>query len=178
MANLIVSIFVIALMTTAVLVLTSAALSSADRVSFSWDAMAQRSNQIDKTNLTLDSTDMVPTSTNIDVSIRNSGQTALRDYSSWDVIIQYYATSTNQGLSILWLPRATTTPPSSGQWEVNGLYQDADTLESEVYDPNILNPGEEMIVRVNITPTIPTSTDNLITIATPNGVTVAAPFSR
>ncbi len=170
--------FVVALIMFALLLLTWTSLSSTDRVSGGWARMVERSGEIDRTDLSLNSADLVPTSTNIDLSIRNSGQIPLRDYGDWDVMIRYYATSSNQGLNVAWVPRATTTPPYSGQWEVSGIYLDASTLDSEVYDPNVFNPGEEMIVRVKISPAIPTSTDNVITIGTPNGVTLEAPFSR
>ncbi len=179
MSNVIVSIFTIALIMVAVLILALASISSTDRVLVSWDGMVQRDGGRDRTELTLIDADITGTSTNVDISILNSGQTALRDYANWDVVIQYYATSSNQGLSVSWLTPATTTPPCPpGQWTVSGLYLDADALEPEVYDPNVFNPGEEMIMRLNITPAIPADTDNLVTIGAPNGVTVAAPFSR
>ena len=178
MSNVVTAALAIALIMGAVMILTWSSLSSADQVSLAWEAKVQRSMQRDRSDLTLISADLVATSTNIDVSIRNSGQTALRDFSHWDVIIQYYATSSNSGLNIDWLPYTTTSPPSAGKWTVNGLFLNAGTLKAEVYEPNVLNPGEEMILRINITPLIPTSTDNLITIGEPNGVTVAAPFSR
>ena len=54
----------------------------------------------------------------------------------------------------------------------------ATTEEAEVYEPNVFNPGEEMVLRLNVSPAIPGDTDNLVTIATANGVTLAAPFSR
>ena len=162
----------------AVLLLTAASLSSANRVSLAWDSKTHRSGDRERTELTLIVADTVPTSTNVDISFRNSGQTALRDFPDWDVIISYYATSSNQGLNISWLPHTTSTPPSSGQWTVSGLYLDTGASTTEVYDPNILNPGEVAVFRINVTPAIPTTTDNLVTIGSTNGVTLAAPFSR
>ena len=177
MANVIVSVFVIALIIGGVTLLTSASLSSADRTLLAWNVMVQRNGDREKTELTLLTADILATSTNIDISIRNTGQRALRDFPKWDVIIQYYASSSNQGLNIAWLPHTTTTP-SSGQWTVSGLYLNASTTQSEVYDPDVFNSQEEMILRLNISPAIPANTDNLVTIGAPNGVTMAAPFSR
>ena len=177
MGNIIVAVFAVGLITVAMVTLTSASLSSANQVSLAWDQMARRNGERERTHLTLVSVDPIPTSTDIDLTIRNSGQTALRRFSDWDVIIRYYATSTNQGMSLKWMAY-TTTAPSAGQWTVTGLYLDAGALKSEVYDPNVLNPGEEAVIRLNITPAIPTSTDNLISIGAANGVTLAAPFSR
>ena len=55
---------------------------------------------------------------------------------------------------------------------------DAGPPVAEVYEPNVFNPGEEMVIRINITPAIPANTNNLVTIGAANGVTLAAPFSR
>jgi hypothetical protein len=55
---------------------------------------------------------------------------------------------------------------------------DAGTEEAEVYERNVLNPGEEMTIRLTISPAIPANTDNLVTIAAPNGIRLTAPFSR
>ena len=178
MSNVVTAAIAIGLIMGAVMLLAWSSLFSADQVSLAWEGKVQRSIERDRSELSLISADLVATSTNIDVSIRNSGQTALRDFSHWDLVIQYYATSSNSGLNVDWLPYTTTTPPSTRNWTVSGLYLNAATLKAEVYEPNVFNPGEEMIVRINITPVIPTSTDNLITIGEPNGVTVSAPFSR
>lgn len=178
MANIVGAIFAIALILGAVQLLASASFASADRTLAAWDVMVKRDGERARSELTLIAADTSATSTNVDISVRNSGQTALRDFPDWDVLIQYYATSSNQGLNISWLPYTTSTTPSSGQWTVRGLYLDAATAKSEVYEPNIYNSGEEMVIRLNITPAIPTDTDNLVTIGAPNGVTVAAPFSR
>ena len=94
------------------------------------------------------------------------------------MVSQYYATSSNQGLNLSWLSHTTSAFPSNNQWTVSGIYLDAGTLEAEVYEPNIFNPSEEMIVKLIIIPAIPSNTDNLVTIGVTNGVTLAAPFSR
>ena len=178
MANLIVSVFVIALIMVAVLLLSWASLSSADQVLIEWDRMVGRGVERERTEVSLVSADLFPTSTNVEISIRNVGQTVLADFPRWDVVVQYYASSTNQNLKVSWFPYTTTTSPSSGKWTVRGVYMNAGTLQPEVYGPKLLDPGEEMILRLNITPAIPTDTDNLVTIGTPNGITVAAQFSR
>ena len=178
MSNVVTSLFAIAMIMGAVLVLTRDSLSSADRLSLTWQQKLQRTGDRERSELSLIAADLVATSTSVDVSIRNSGQTTLRDFAHWDVVMRYYATSSNSGLRIVWLPYTTTTPPASEKWTVQGIYIDAAALKSEAYDPNVFNPGEEMIVRINITPVIPTSTDNLIMIGETHGVTLAAPFSR
>lgn len=91
--------------------------------------------------------------------------------------IEYYSQSGNSDLNIAWLT-STSTPPASGQWAVKGIYMDAGTEEAEVYERNVFNPGEEMTITLTISPAIPASTDNLVTIGAPNGIRLSAPFSR
>ncbi len=161
-----------------VLMLGSATIGSADTVLVAWEVMVDRNTERQRTELMLLTADLVATSTDVDVSLRNSGQTLLRDFEHWDVTMQYYATSSNQNLELLYVPYVATSTPSSGEWTVEDIYLSVASSTPEVYDPDVLNPGEELVVRIKIDPTIPTSTDNLITISTPNGVTISAPFSR
>ena len=178
MASVVTSIFALSLIMGSVLLLTWSSLSSANRVTLEWNSMAQRNGREERTEISLIAADILGSGDDIDISLRNIGQTAMRDFANWDVTIQYYATSTNQGLNIAWLPYTASSTPPSGKWTVTGLYLNASSSKPEVYDPNVFNHGEEMKLRVNISPQIPTSTDNLVTIGTPNGITVAAPFSR
>ena len=177
MAHVITALIAIAAMLGGVLVLTEATLSSASDISISWDGMVERAGDRTRTELTLIAADE-STGTIIDVSFRNSGQTALADFPEWDIVIQYYATANNADLRVVWMAHTAAADPPSGQWTVQGIYLDAATSDPEVYEPNSFNPGEEMRIRLKIDPAIPDNTDNLVTIGTPNGVTLAAPFSR
>ena len=166
------------LITAGALTLTQASLSSASDMSLAWDKMVERSGERSRTDLTLLTADLQGSGSDIDISIRNSGQTALADFSMWDAVIRYYETSDNLDLKVLWLPYTTEAQPANGQWTVTGIYMDADTLEAEVYEPGVFNPGEQMIIRLTIIPAIPAETDNLVKLAAGNGVGLAAPFSR
>ena len=130
-----------------------------------------------RTELTMSKADINGSGEDIDISIRNTGQTALADFSWWDVLIQYYDTANNKNLNAVWLT-STSTPPVSGEWAVQGIYLDAANATAEVYEPNILNPGEEIIIRTTISPAIPAQTNNQVIIATPNGIRLTAPFTR
>ncbi len=178
MANIITGLVAVALVIGAVITMTSASLSSASDISLTWNDMTNRTGERARTELQLITADIVGSGTNIDISIRNSGQTALREFKKWDAVISYYATSSNADLKITRMTYTTSSSPSNGQWTMVGVYLNAGTAEAEVYEPNVLNPGEEMIVRLNVTPAIPATTDNLATIGTVNGVTLSAPFSR
>ena len=180
MANIITGIIVVALVIGAVMTLTNASLSSASEISLSWNRMTNRTGDRARTELQLITADINGTgSKDVDISLRNIGQTALTDIPDWDVIIQYYRSQGNLNLEILRADYSTSNPPPHQDWTLVGIYLDADSLEAEVYEPNVFNPGEEMIIRVHIgPPPIPGSTDNRVTIGTANGVTLSAPFSR
>ncbi|MDP6452620.1 MAG: hypothetical protein QF898_04865 [SAR202 cluster bacterium] len=177
MANLIVVLFAVMAIVTGAVSLTGAALGSASSASDAWNQKSERTGAAGRTELTLITADINSTGTDIDISIRNTGQTALTEFTWWDVLIQYYDTANNVNLNAAWLT-STTTSPVSGEWAVQGIYLDAANATAEVYEPNVLNPGEEMIIRANISPTIPTQTNNQVTIATPNGIRLTAPFTR
>ena len=178
MAHLVTALFAVALMLGGALTITDAALSSASDMAQSWGIMAKRTGDVARTGMSTTTPAITGSGTDIDIALRNTGQTPLKDFSDWDVIIRYYASSTNQGLKVLWLTHTASTTPSHGQRNDTGIYLSASDLESEVYEPNVLNHGEEIKIRLNIVPAIPASTDNLVIVGTPNGVTLDAPFSR
>lgn len=178
MVNIICVLFAIAAITGVALSLANASLASAGDASRSWDLMVGRIGDRLRSELALVTADIGGSGADIDTSVRNSGQTPQAEFTSWDVWIKYYDNPNNQDLRIVRLTHTTSTTPAHGHWTVEGIYMDASAATSEVYEPNVLNPGEEMVLRLNITPAISTSTDNLISVATEHGATLAVPFSR
>jgi archaellum component FlaF (FlaF/FlaG flagellin family) len=177
MAHVVVTLFTVAAIVAGAVMLSGASLSSANDASAAWERMTSRTGQAFRTELELITADIQGSGQDIDISVRNSGQTSLTDFSWWDVVIEYYSQAGNSDLNIARLS-STSTPPASGQWALEGIFMDAVMEEAEVYERNVLNPGEEMTIRLNISPAIPADTDNLVTIAAPNGIRLAAPFSR
>ena len=178
MANVVIGAIVVAMIIFGSVTLISASLGAAGELSLTWDEVLKRKGDNNRTEITLITADISGAGADVDISIRNSGQSALVSFTDWDAVIRYYDTTNNVGLNIKWLVYATSSPPSANQWEVEGIYTDAGTKSAEIFEPNIFNPGEEMIVKVNIDPAIPVSTDNVVTIGAENGVSLSAPFSR
>ncbi len=178
MANVIIGAITVAMILLGSITVIGASLGAAGELSLTWDEVLKRKGDQSRTELTVITADIAAAGTDIDISLRNSGQSALVDFTDWDAVIRYYDTAGNSGLNIKWLAYATSSPPSANQWEVEGIYTDADTKDAEIFEPNVFNPGEEMIVRVNITPAIPVDTDNVVTIGAENGISLSAPFSR
>ena len=107
--------------------------------------------------------------------MRNTGSTKLSDFAEWDVIVEYYQDSGDMVMA--WLPY-TTGALNDNQWQVAGIYMDAASLSSEVFEPNILDPGEEMVVRLKVQPSVGLTTTNRISLGTANGVTASTIFVR
>jgi hypothetical protein len=71
------------------------------------------------------------------------------------------------------LPYAASNP-ADGQWTSANIYLNAHQLIPEVYEPGILNPGEEIILQVKLSPAIGAGKTIQATFSTPNGVSVTA----
>ena len=174
MENIIVSLICIALMVVGGMTMSQGFLSSVDSSVGGWQDMGVRNEEIMRTDLaTLDTS--LPASNILEVSLSNSGQTKLNDFADWDVIVQYYADGSVY--YVKWLPYTAGTP-GDNQWTVKGIYTDADSETTEVFEPGILNPGEEIIIRAKLNPSVGRKTTNLVIVSTPNGVSASIAFYR
>ncbi len=148
-------------------------LSSADTTSIGIQQLTTRDEAILKTGITPLEADL-QSSTTLDISIRNSGQNKLASFNLWDGIIQY---TNGSQLYATWMPYISGTP-GNNQWTVTGIYLSAPDPTPEAYESGILNPGEEMIIRIKISPSVSRYTNNQAVISTPNGVSALIPFAR
>ena len=110
---------------------------------------------------------IVMSTTDVDITITNEGDVPLSSFEDWDVIFEVQEAS---GFSVLYLDYTTSASPSTNEWTVSGIYLDATLLTAEVVDPNILNPGEEMIIKANPLPAVTSGTYDRAVFVTPNGV--------
>lgn len=133
--------------------------------------------QITRTELTSLTVSVISAGATVDWSVGNTGQTQLRVFDDWDVVI-IYQDSAGAGLQINHLTYTSNTTPAAGEWTITGVYRDAGTLTAEVFNPGIVDPGEEFIIRAQLSPSISTPTTNTMTLAVENGVTVSAQFAN
>lgn len=127
-----------------------------------------------RTNLTTVSASQ-PSSDIVEVTLRNSGQTKLGDFDRWDVIGQYY--DSGGTYYIKWLPY-TDGVLGNDQWRKKGIYLSAANQTAEVFEPGILNPGEEMVIEAKLSPAVGAGTTNLAVISTPSGIPASIAFSN
>lgn len=138
--------------------------------------MSARTQEQTQTALTLIATATKNAGANVELTFRNTGSAKIADFDQWDVIVQYY--TVQDTYMVQWLPYTASATPGDNQWGVNGIYLTAAALTPEVYEPGILNPGEEIVVRLKLFPIVSINTTNLVTIAVANGVGQSAIFTR
>ena len=109
----------------------------------------------------------------LEVALKNNGQAALSSFEQWDCIIQYYDYTGDY--RTIWFPYVAGEPDDN-QWTVKGIYLSAAEETPETLEPGILNPGEEMIIQVELNPVAGKHTTNLAIISTPKGVTSSIHF--
>ena len=173
MEQALVSIIAIAIILGGTVTLVSSAISPIDSLTNSWKQMTQQSEEIARTDIdATDATVPAPYSgTRVEITIRNEGKVSLCNYDSWDVIVQYY--SDNTSYSAEWLPY--TTSLADNNWTVSGIYFNG---SSETFEPDILNPGEDMKLLMQLDPPVMTNSTNWATISTANGVSTRVLFQR
>lgn len=150
-------------------------LETQDDMQATWREMEDRLEQKSHTTLTPLNAESKSSGSVIELTLRNDGTTKLADFADWDVIVQHYSASTSYYVG--WLPYVAHEPTGS-EWTVVGIYGDTASLEAEVFEPDILNPGEEILLRVRVMPPVGPSTTNLAVISTDNGVVVPMVFTR
>jgi len=109
---------------------------------------------------------------NIELIIMNEGQTDLSQFSRWDVIAQY--PDDGEVRPPVYVEYTASNPPGSNQWTFEGLY--LLNSDPEVFNPDILDPWEQMKIVINLDREI--DTYGRITVSTPNGVTSQCSVSR
>ncbi len=170
METAVISIICIALIAFGGMTMSQGFMTSVDTGTTGLDNIGQQNETIMRTELTPLSTSL-PMGNTLDIILENSGQTRLADYDNWDVIVQYYDDS---GIyHILWLPY-TEDILGDNEWQVAWIHLDG---TDEVYEPNILNPREQIKIRAQLNPAPGAGTTNMAVVATPNGITASTYFS-
>jgi archaellum component FlaF (FlaF/FlaG flagellin family) len=108
-----------------------------------------------------------PTGTNITITVLNSGETDISQYSQMDVVLQYF--DENGVRYDKWIP-FTSGALNADTWTTGAFINDA-------FEPRILNPGESMEILIRVNPAVGAGTTNKAVIGTDKGVTLQTYFS-
>ncbi len=141
-------------------------LTSADSAALSVEEITVAKGEIMRTELSLLSARQLATDL-LEVGLRNSGQLKLASFSKWDIIVQYY--DADWTYYTKWLPYTEGTL-GDNQWHKTGIYLDAEGGNPEVFEPGLLNPGEEMKIEAKLNPPPRDGTTVDTIISTPNGI--------
>ena len=170
METAVTALIVIGVMILAIIGLSDRALSAQAALTDASLALQEREGERLRTILTSKGAVVDGTGAIVQVTIHNAGATKLVDFDRWDAIVEYSDGSNQQ---LMWLPYGV----AENQWSAE-IYQDADTSTPEMYDPNLLNPGEDLVVTMTLTPTVGIGSVNRFTLVTANGISAATPFTR
>ncbi len=170
METAIISIICIALIVFGGMTMSRGFMSSVDASTTGLGEMGQRDETIMRTGLTAVSAQQ-PAANTLEFTLENSGQVKLADFEKWDIIVQYHDGA--GGYHIVWLPY-TSEMLGDNQWEIAWLRLNG---EAETFEPNVLNPGEQMMIRAQVNPAVGDNTTNMVVAATPSGITASAYFS-
>jgi len=108
------------------------------------------------------------------LTVQNSGESKLADFDRWDVILHCYTASGQYRISRLTF--AVGAPPGEG-WAVEGLYLDASEGIAEVYEPGVLNPGEEVVILAYLAAPLEEGATHMVVVGTSNGATSTRQFA-
>jgi hypothetical protein len=169
METAITGLIIIGLLILVIVGLTTTALTTQANLAESQRAMQEAAGERARTNISPVRTITSSNGDAVQFTLKNVGTTKLADLAQWDVILQYTSDSTTQ---VGWYPYGDGV----NQWGAQ-IYQVA-TTTADTFDPGVLNPGEELVITVNVLPQISASTINLATVSTPNGITASMVFTR
>ena len=170
METAIVSIICIALIAFGGMTMSRGFMTSVDNSTAEMEANSQRNETIMRTEI-IPRSATLPAANTLEIIVENSGQTRLADFDNWDVFVQYYdGTGTYH---IAWLP-FTEDALGDNEWEVTWIRYNGAT---EVFEPGVLNPKEQMLLRAQLNPAVGAGTTNMAVVATPSGITASTYFS-
>ncbi|RLI32791.1 hypothetical protein DRO66_10975 [Candidatus Bathyarchaeota archaeon] len=170
METAIVSLICIALVVFGGMTMSQGFLTSVDTSTAGLEEIGQRDETIMRTELSSVSASQ-PAADTLEVTLENSGQTKLADFDKWDVIVQYYdGTGTYYSK---WLPYTEGTL-GDNEWELVWIRLNG---AAEIFEPNVLNPEEEIMIRAQLNPSAGAGTTNMVVVATPSGITASTYFS-
>lgn len=161
----------------AVLTLASSFISSQDAYQLGLRSMEIRLNEQARTSLSKVNAKTINSGNAVQMIYKNTGSARITDFQNWDVIIQYYDDSTPGKYYMVWVPYVASNPVNN-EWTVVGIYADAKRAVKEVYDPQILNPGEEIIIEIHLPHTIAPTSQVQVTLALKNGTNLSDVFVR
>jgi hypothetical protein len=173
METAIISIICIALVVFGGMTMSNGFMTSLDASTAGLQEISTRDNTMMRTELS-------PVSTNItlvsgpdplNIVLKNTGQTKIADFEKWDVIVQYFDDAGQYHVQYLTYVDKSIAPY---EWDVGWIKMNG---QSEIFDPGVLNPGEQIMIQTRLDPSVGVNTTNMVVISTPTGITCSTYFA-
>ena len=174
MENALIAMISIAIILGGTLTLVLSSFPSIDTLSTSWKEMTRQAGEVRRTEIATDNCTVSDGGSRVEVTVTNEGEVSLGNFDSWDVIVRYYTDNTSY--RVAWLPYDSSDPPADNKWTgEDRIYFNG---SCETIEPNILNPGENMRILMQLNPGVAANTTNCVTVSTPNGIASQVLFQR
>ena len=111
--------------------------------------------------------------TNVDITISNTGNVGYGDFDEWNITVEYWSDS--EELVIKRLSFSDTT--ADNRWMLRAIYKDAASALAEIVDANVLNPMEEMVIRLRLNPASQVDRKGRVVVTPPIGEPTTIFFS-
>ena len=172
MATIAVSIICIVMIVVGGMTLSQGILTSADSAALSVEEISLREGEMSRTNLDTVRAAELSWADLLRVTVVNTGQTKLASFNKWDFIVNYY--DGNGVYHTEWLPY-TSGVLGDNEWQKARIGLNGPI---EFFEPNILNPEEELVILARLNPLPGDATTGNVTIASLNGVCDSISFSN
>ena len=169
MENVLAAVIIIFLLLFGGLTMSSAFISAQETIITAAQVVTDRANDIAGTDIKAVSLQVIDSGSAIEVIVRNEGDRKLADFDKWDLFTEYYDSAATPTYHAERLPYDATGTVINA-WSLDGIYLDAETGIGESYEADILNPGEEAVLHLRVSPEIGVGQSAQVTVATQNGV--------
>ncbi|MDX1992609.1 MAG: cadherin-like domain-containing protein [bacterium] len=156
--------------------LTTRFFEAQNEVQEAWQTMESRLDDQSRTSLTPVAARIAGGGTVAEVTYRNTGENRLVNFDQWDIIVQYYTQDAAE-YHVRWVP-INRGGALDNTWKVSGIYQDAAKAQPEVFENGILNPGEEIVIQIQVAPGVGHGQTLLALVIAGNGAGVSVQAIR
>lgn len=173
METALVSIICIALLIFGGMTMSQGFMTSVDASTTGLSEIGQQTEEIMRTVLTpIDASVSLNVGPDpLEIVLENTGQTKMADFEKWDVIVQYY--DEGGDYQVAWLPYSSSGA-GINQWGVEWIKLNG---QAEIFEPNVLNPGEQIMIKTLLDPSVSDNATNMVVVSTPSGIASSTYFS-
>ena len=154
-----------AIMIVAAVVIAQVASNSLDTVNQSWREMETISEERLGTDLSVLSTQVDGTNTQVTAVLVNQGRTSIDDFQHMDMIMNYDGADSQRHMT--WLPYTDVLQDNT--WTVTGIAND-------FHNPGVFDTGEQMTVKIQLNPATQAGPNRWLVLSTETGVAYTVYF--